>query len=349
MTSRQLLIDSATRHQVFLNRFAGSTYNDLIKFVNQARRETNALLINAPENMTKRRYERLVKELRKVNRAIYKDLTGQARNTMIELAEYEAGFTQRLLDQAIDTPFETVIPATKQLQAAAFTTIMDAVPGVDKRVGLTVGDALRQFGVRKAGEITSIARTGFALGKTNQQITNDINNFTKNTVARQADTLTRTITNHVAAQARNSFYEENDQYLGNYRVVATLDSRTSHTCQSLDGKEYSPEEFNRPPYHWNCRSTYIRIPLPEFEKDLPEFGRPSKGDSKEVVSSRTTYAGWIRDQSKGFQDEVLGPARGKLLRAGMPVDGFVDGNFQTLNLDQLRTKDNQHIFDKAGL
>ncbi len=351
MTARQFLIDSATRHQVFLQRYAGSSFKELSRFIDGLIDDTTKLLRNAPDNMSRTRYQRLLKELRATNVAILKDFKKSARQQATELAEYEAGFTKRLLDQAVDAPFETVLPATRQLQSAAFTTIMDKVPGFDKRKGLTVQDALTQFGSKKASEITSIARSGFALGKTNTEIADDIRTVSNTIIKRQAETLTRTITNHVAAQARETFYNENDEVLGNYRVVATLDSRTSHTCQGLDGKEFTEKEFNSPPYHWNCRSTYIRVPKPEYAKDLPQFGRPAKGsEGREEVGSRSTYGGWLKGQDKAFRDEALGPVRSKLFDAGMSIDGFTDDKtFETLTIDQLRTKDNQHIFDKAGL
>ena len=351
MTARQFLIDAATRHQVFLQRYAGSSFKELSTFIDGLIDETTTLLRNAPDNMSRTRYNRLLKELREVNTAILNDFRKTARKQATELAEYEAGFTKRLIDQATDTTFETVIPATRQLQAAAFTTIMDQVPGFNKRKGLTVQDALSQFGRKKASEIVSTARTGFALGRTNKEIADDIQQLSNTIIKRQAETLTRTITNHVASQARNTFYDENDEILGNYRVVATLDSRTSHTCQSLDGKEFTPKEFNTPPYHWNCRSTYIRVPKEEYQADLPQFGRRARGpEGQEIVGSGSTYGGWLKDQPKAFRVEALGKQRAKLFDAGMRIDKFTDDKtFETLTIDQLSTKDNQHIFEEAGL
>jgi ADP-ribosyltransferase exoenzyme/Phage Mu protein F like protein len=48
-----------------------------------------------------------------------------------------------------------------------------------------------------------------------------------------------------------------------------------------------------------------------------------------------TYDEWLRRQSKEFQDEVLGPARGQKFREGMVIDQFVDDSGKTLTLEQL--------------
>jgi len=360
MSNRQYLIDAAIKHQVFLQRYSGSEYKQMAFFIAKVLKEAKSILGQTTDIASKKRFESIIRELTTVTEAIYKDMAKGVNSNMAELATYEMGFTQRLLQQAVEfpapdnkgqLPVNFNIPTVEQLRAAAFTTILDSNPSYKGTKGLTVGDALKEFGANKAGDIAQTVRVGFALGKTTSQIAEDIEKVVTQVHTRQAQTLARTVTNHVAAQSRNEFYSSNSDILEKtYTIVATLDDRTSLTCAALDGRVFSEEDFEAPPYHWNCRTTYIREVKEQYRVDLKGTNRPSKGsDGVETVSAQTTYGSWIKNQSNEFQNEVLGTQRADLLRAGMPVDKFVDKNYQSINIDELRTKDNQHIFDKAGI
>ena len=352
MSSRQYLTDAAVRHQVFLLRYAGSTLKQLSGFIEDSKTQTMQLLKEAPTVLSKARYTKLLQELTDVNRAIYRDMGKGVKASMLELAKYEADFTQRLLNNATPTTFEPVVPTTTQLKAAAFTNVIDARPGYMAVNGITVGKALNEFGAKIGGDIVKAVRVGYALGQTTNEIADAVV-AVSNAVPLQAQTLVRTITNHVASSARAEFYAANKEVLTNqYQIIATLDDRTCETCGALDGQVFDESDFEQPPYHWNCRCTYIAVVQPEFDVGSELTGnRPAQNadGTYERVSARTTYNSWIKAQPESFQREVLGDKRAALLRAGMPVQGFVDRNYRALSLEELRAKDTLHIFDKAGL
>lgn len=55
------------------------------------------------------------------------------------------------------------------------------------------------------------------------------------------------------------------------------------------------------------------------------------------VPAKTTYQEWLSRQKPAFQDDVLGPARGKLFRdGGLTLDQFVDRAGKELTLDDLK-------------
>lgn len=56
----------------------------------------------------------------------------------------------------------------------------------------------------------------------------------------------------------------------------------------------------------------------------------------------------LREKSAEFQDDVLGPTRGKLFREGMTLDRFVDESGKEYTLKQLREKDSA-LFKRAGI
>jgi hypothetical protein len=114
-------------------------------------------------------------------------------------------------------------------------------------------------------------------------------------------------------------------------------------CAALDGQVFDKDEFEYPPYHWNCRSTYIGVIDPKFGIFNPGAARPSKGsDGAEEVAAGTTYNSWLRKQSDEFQNDVLGVKRAELFRSGESVQSFVDHNYQPYTLDELKAKDSQH-------
>ena len=113
--------------------------------------------------------------------------------------------------------------------------------------------------------------------------------------------------------------------------VAVLDSRTTPICRSLGGRVYPLGGAPRPPLHFNCRSTVVPI---------PDGAAPPPG---------TSYQEWLRRQPAEFQDDVLGEAKGRLFRdGGLPLDRFVDMQFQPLTLAELAARE-RPAFIAAGL
>jgi hypothetical protein len=114
--------------------------------------------------------------------------------------------------------------------------------------------------------------------------------------------------------------------------VSTIDSRTSIVCLGRHGLRYtaSPDHdpighdipyLGGPPYHPNCRSVMTMISATGGA--IPE---PS-------------VTGWLRRRDTAFQDEVLGPTRARLWRAGQlsPRDLIEAATGRPLTLEELGT------------
>lgn len=347
MSAKQFLINSAVKHQVYLQRYAGSATRQLIHFIDNLKRESLFILDNTPDltNISKARYLKLTASLQELRTALVKDMVKGIKSDMKNLAHYEADFTKRLIDQTIkpNVGFETVVPTLRQINSAAFTEIMGASIGYGTD-GATVQSALQTFGSKSASQVTQAVRTGYALGKTTVEIKKNIIEILESRITdSRANTLARTITNHVASSSRQEFYKENSDIITGYQVVATLDDRTTLTCAALDGKIFPINEFEAPPYHWNCRTTFIGVVDPKYAIQLDTVQRPAKGDDGEnLVSTQTTYNSWLKKQSDAFQNDVLGKERADLFRGGMNVDKFVDSNYKPISLDELKTKDKEY-------
>src|SRR5690606_2054484 len=127
--------------------------------------------------------------------------------------------------------------------------------------------------------------------------------------------------------ARHEAYAANGDILAGYRWSAVLDQRTSSTCRALDGRIFQFGKGPMPPAHVNCRSSTT----PVLRDEWAELTRGAKRSSMNgPVDAGTTYYEWLRRQPAAFQDEVLGPTRGKLLRDG----GLSARRFAELQLDR---------------
>ena len=92
----------------------------------------------------------------------------------------------------------------------------------------------------------------------------------------------------------------NDLDVEEYEIVATLDSHTSDTCRSLDGKVFKMSDYKpgvtAPPFHVYCRSTTA----PHFKDNFDAGERAARGaDGKTYyVPDDVTYSEW----KKAFVD-----------------------------------------------
>lgn len=154
----------------------------------------------------------------------------------------------------------------------------------------------------------------------------------------------------IAAVARQAVAEANGDIVAGVRMVATLDSRTSSVCRSLDGRVFPVDSGARPPFHINCRTSFVLVLKAEYAGREAQGKRASAGGA---VSDGLSYYEWLGKQPAAFQDEVLGRTRGALFRRGglsakQFADLQLDRNFRPRTLDELRELIPE-AFRQAGL
>ena len=122
----------------------------------------------------------------------------------------------------------------------------------------------------------------------------------------EARRLVRTESNYVANQAEMEAYEEVG--IEKYRFVATLDNRTSETCQELDGKVFPVKEqqpgVNCPPMHPFCRSTTIAEFEPEVMSEMTRRARDPETGKTYIVPANMTYKEWRANLQKDSNGQV---------------------------------------------
>ena len=168
----------------------------------------------------------------------------------------------------------------------------------------------------------------------------------------------------MAGVVQDSVAEKNLDIVKAVRWTATLDMRTSAPCRLRDGKQYTPGDhkpightlpWGAGPgrFHWCCRSAQAVVTKSWEELSgipgIPAFSPSTRASMDGQVPAEQSYPEWLANQSAKRQDEVVGPARGKLLRAGgLELKDLYGAKGQPLTLDQLRARD-AAAFAKAGL
>jgi len=344
-TTKTFLQNASTRHAIFVQRFAGGQIKEIQSLLDRIRKVALGRIRSKQlTDMSRKQQLALVKEIDDLTVALYDKMGKKLLGNMQEFGNYEADFSARMFTKGTNTDFVT--PSTAIIEAAIATT-----PIKMTNETLTIEGALKQFSKQKRKQIATVIKDGVVAGRTNDDISRDLEFVTRKIQQNHANALIRTITNQVSTVARGVTLEENSDIIKGYQWVSTLDGSTTATCQSLDGKVFRGTKGPRPPIHWGCRSTIIPVVKKEFSiSNKIKSERPSVGDEGvETVPGQSTYNSWLKKQSKEFQDEVLGETKGALYReGGLSVGSFVDHNFEPLTLQQLRRKE-PAAFKKAGL
>ncbi|POA50300.1 phage head morphogenesis protein [Pseudomonas sp. MPR-ANC1] len=346
MSNEGYLTDATTRHQVYVQRYAGGNMKRVAVFISKAIRTAKARVAEGLSSYGTRRYISQIETLQGDLRSIYDDMKGRTQLDLSEFAVYEAAFNAKLLGTAIKAIVQLNAPAAEMVAASALADpmLLEARKGVQR---ISIAGALDQFGTKKAAEIISEIQIGSSIGETSQQIAKRLTSIHQ-LHRDQADSLVRTITNHVASSARMATLNANADIIEGKRRIATLDGRTSPFCRSVDN-QIVPLDAPSPPFHWRCRTSEIPVIKAEYRREISGSTRPSVGaEGIQQVSSNVTYQEWLSRQPASFQRDALGPGRYALFSKGdLQLDKFVDDSGKTLTLKELRDREPM-AFERAN-
>ena len=342
-------------HQIYLERLAAGVGNDALPYIQSINDRVMKLFNNLPKNQLSPDHQ---KKIRKEVNAIVKEELGEMVSVMKlsqkQLGGYEAEWNDEQINAEIESDINTVVPSMTQVSAVARATPIKVGGGRYTTYSKMFSDYTRN----QAERIDGIILNGFANGQTNRDIANLVEQELpswKGGAESQARTLARTGTNHYATQSKLTYEQENDKVIIGWRSIATLDSRTSSQCASLDGvvmKSSNPKFGSfKPPRHPNCRSAIVpemdgRLKYDDSKSERPtNFSVDGKKEPKRV-SSKKTYYDEMKKLSASDQDAVLGPSLGKAFRKIDNPDAFAkqtinQATLEPLTLEQMKKKDNQ--------
>lgn len=335
------IISAFLSHQIWLQRNATSEVNQLAPFIEQMRQEAKKqVLAFGDESRTKAKLSAMLKGLTETLYALGSDWDEKLVADLQELAKYEAKWTSDTMADATGVNFTT--PTPEQVWSA-----IKFQPLALEGKPVEFMQLVQGWKEAEVARLVQGVKSGFVQGQTTRQIVKQVVGAggLGDVSERHAATVVRTALNHVSTEARLLTLQKNSDVVQKYEWVSTLDSRTSTICRSRDGQKYEFGKGPLPPAHPNCRSAISPVVSPEFDFLDAGAKRAARGaDGGVQIDANTTYYDFLKQQPAWFQDEALGPVRGKIFRnAGMTPEEFrvasVDGFGRPLTLKEMAEAD----------
>ena len=239
------LLTSLISHQIWLQRTASGAVKDLAPFIQEMRDEIKRqVLLFGDDGRSTARLNKLLRDLEEALTGLTGDWQTKLTEDLKELAAYEAEWNVKTLTANVNAEFVT--PTVEQVWAAAEFQPLSLS---DKPVDFT--KLMSGWGETEVARLVTGVKMGFVQGQTTRQIVKNVVGAggLADISERNAATVIRTALSHVSNEARNETYRQNDDIIEKYEIVATLDSRTSTICRSLDGQEYEIGKGPMPPFH----------------------------------------------------------------------------------------------------
>jgi SPP1 gp7 family putative phage head morphogenesis protein len=347
----------AARIRAILNRAEPNLRREL-----RARLERIAHLGYDPGPETTARLRRIEALIQRVNRPAFDDVDSLVRSELLALARGEAATAAALIQAELPVILALSIPDARALRSVVFARPMQ------NRI---LRDWLSQYEAQDRRRFMDQIRQGLLFNETPTQIGRRIfgtrrlggADGVREITRRGAQTLAQTASAAVFNGTLQELYRQNARIVRREVYTATLDSRTTPICRSLDGKVFERGKGPIPPIHMNCRS--VRVPVVDgrgigtrpadasTEQALAGLRGPARrrrvSQLVGQVPADTTYQQWLTRQTAAFQNEVLGPTRGRLFRSGgLDLDAFVDTTGRQFNLRELYDRE-PNAFRKANI
>ena len=148
-----------------------------------------------------------------------------------------------------------------------------------------------------ARELKTQMTLAYLTGKNESEIAGELANKYA-TGAAYARRLVRTESAYVSGQAQAAADQEAG--IESYKIIATLDLRTSNICREMDGKEFAYKDMevgvNYPPFHPFCRTTVLSELDDQNLGELKRRSRDPETGKVKTFSGDTTYQKWYESE-----------------------------------------------------
>jgi SPP1 gp7 family putative phage head morphogenesis protein len=391
MSINQAIQDRVIVHQVELLRYSQAVRDEIWQLLDASEADIRAAILrydgaglDTPAGL--RELERLLEKIRESRERAFRGVRAYWLAEMTSFAKSEPLFLTNIVAELLPVEVTFKLPpadvlaeiaTSRPFEGRTLPQWFDKLEQDDQgrleaqiKIGLAQNEHPNQIARRIVGTVRKKGADGIA------QVTR-----------RDAAAISRTVSSGIANEGRRELILANEDIVQEEVFVATLDSRTTPICQSLDGNRYKPGEGPRLPLHFGERSTYAPVidgeligarPLkPTTEQSLiREYARENGLDGRlrrraslprghkgkfdafararvrELVGTtpaKTTYADSLARQSAAVQDDILGATRGALFRrGGLTLDKFVEPTGRRLSLAELAAR-YEGAFERANL
>lgn len=341
-TANETLFDASISHQIYLQRLSTGTVREMLEVLTQSESEiVDKLIRHDLTEFSQTRLKGILTEIRKLHKEVYIRLNEELRNKLGDIAAHEADFQATLLEKVLPVSFVITRPSIEILASSITSKPLQ---------GIFIVDEIKDLDALSMKRIEQALRIGLLEGQTTSDIVRRIRgtkslNYKDGVLQRSrsdVERLVRTAITHVTARTRDELYQGNSSVVKQWRFVATLDSRTSKICISLDGTAYNIGTGPMPPRHANCRSSTAPIlkSWKELGLNINELPESTRASLDGQVPESLTYQKWLKKQPRELVEEVLGKTKAKLFLDGkISVDRFFDASGHEYTLKELQKRD----------
>ncbi len=344
-----LFADALVEHQIALLRAAGGITAQIAAVLESVEADLIRQLSGADLSTASRiRLENLLTNAREIIGNMYREVAALHASTIDKIIANEAKAIRFIADNVVGVDIFKGIAPDSVLRNLTQQVLIEGAPS-SEWWGRQAGDMSFRFAQQ--------VRMGIANGETNAQIISRIIGNSKQSgimeaSKAQAEALVRTSIMSAATAARMEVFQANSDIIKGVQQISTLDSRTTDVCIAYDhqswdlnGKPINGTKLpfdDGPPRHWNCRSTLIPITKSWEELGIPGLGEFDGGTRASLdgqVADSLTFADWFASRTEAQQNEILGPGKAALYRAGkISLTQLLDAKGNPLTLEQLQSK-----------
>lgn len=322
-TANEVYQDRIISHQIGLRRLSNATLQRVVALLNETRPRVRTLIVERMDRIaesgvnmgpeTLRRLEALDQEVAGVLRESHEAIASRIARDMESLASYEVDFQARLMNDVLPVRLEYIRPSPEQLRAIVYSQPFQ---------GRVLRDWTAKFATDDRARIMKEVRIAAAMGETPTQTARRVEGTKalryrdgkRRASRRELQMLVQTASSHIQNRARQK-WAESTGVVRQEVYVATLDSKTTFQCASLDGQVFPAGQGPTPPVHMNC---------------LPGDSLVSTGSAITGVSKRWFDGDLVVIRTAGNRKLSITPNHPVLTQRGWVGAQFVDDRDQVV-------------------
>lgn len=339
MSANQHLYDLNVQHALALLGYSNSVQNDMLGFLNDLEKDVVGKLASRlavtqtkgfdPGPKSTERLNDTIAEIRTLTTNVYDKSHDYLKTEFTKFAQVEAEGANKRVNTAAKADVATKLPAPARLKAIVTERPIH---------GELLEPFVKRLGTGTADRVEQQIRLGMANGEGIDKIVARVTGtegFDRSRNAARA--MVRTSVNSISNQTQMETWKANSDVITGWQFLATLDSRTTVICGSLDGKTFPLGKGPMPPRHPNCRSTMTAV-TKDLRLETKKYSATTRASMDGQVAATTDFETFLKGKPEAFQDATLqGKTRGDLWRAGkLDLGDFVRNYSEVIPLDELR-------------
>lgn len=317
------MVDIAVKIQALQERYKSKTEIQMINALDKALENVIAKLSNTEDLAQQKRLNTLKALIEKEIGDLYGEATDPIKQDMSGFAKvsHKTVFEQLNNEMNLGYAFAAIPKKTMK----SIIDLNEVILMGDK--GYTIEEMFKTSSANQINRYKQIINAGLASNSGYREITKQLK-LANETGMTEIQAIVHTAIASARDKADGVAYDTFDDVIIGWKSVATLDSRTTLICASLDGDRYLKKDGfkwatipTKPPRHFRCRSVMVPLTGLDEENDT----RAANGDTKGQVSAKLTFQQWFDRQSPTFKNKYLGPSRFELYKNGkFKISSFVD-------------------------